>query len=641
MAALFRTFKIAFHRYDCYNPVMRIALDITLVFLALFSPIAASAAGLDEIEIVGEGHPTDILGIKPSVVYITTPRLAPLAPDLRMMSYLLKEMQGQINGTVIVYGEDPKVVAGFRERLGFPVFPALAGIPEGLIEEEGGIPLTLLYDSEGTLLERRYRADIPDPLDASLAFNLDYDPGDKGPPGEGDEVAPLVLIASDKKTYELPEVITGKSKSLIYVLDIEDEQREERLTRLQYLQDDLGDDIAVVPILLNASKLKGFRLADAYVLDFPVMIGGPLAAYNLVGDAKLPLLITLDEKGEVALLSEGAEVPRRNDIVAEESQPAEEGPPIPFEIQYLTEVTERLRSNVVSTSSWTTDSVDIVFNGRFGDDNYDHIFRISRAGKDLHQISYGPADDISPSCAPDGIHLTFCSTRTGTEEIWLSELVHGQFTRVTKYEGTAHKTHFGREGDLIIFQRSKNDGDKKLFDLWIMTPLGRRAHPVKETHFNETNADMIRSAELLVFQSDRYGNDDVFTSDLDGGKRRRLTMYDGPDVTPAFSPDGKYVVWASDREGDFDIWAMNLDGSSKTRLTDGEGDDLYPCFSPNGRYLSFTRSADTYDDIYKITFRPIPDYDGIRPQRYIRLSKSVYKDKYGDDDNLDWLYPGQ
>ena len=86
---------------------------------------------------------------------------------------------------------------------------------------------------------------------------------------------------------------------------------------------------------------------------------------------------------------------------------------------------------------------------------------------------------------------------------------------------------------------------------------------------------------------------------------------------------------------------MNRDGSSKKKLTDADGDDMYPCFSPDGRYLSFTRSTDTYDDIFKITFRPIPDYDGIRPQRYIRKSGSVYKNKYGDEENLDWLYPGR
>ncbi|MCP4230809.1 MAG: hypothetical protein GY771_11795 [bacterium] len=620
---------------------MYTARKTIFVFLAILIPVTVVGDGLDDIEVVGEGHPSDILGIKPSVVYVTTPRLTPLAQDLRMMSYLLKEMQGQINGTVVVYGEDPKVVAGFRERLGFSIFPASGELPGELIGEEGGLPLTLFYDAEGSLIVNRPHTSIPDPLDTSLVFDLDYNPGEKGPIAEEAGTPFLVFMASDKKTYELTEFITGRKKSIIYILDIEDERREERLTRLQYLQDDLGVDIAVVPILLNATQLKGYRLADAYMLDFPIMIGGSLAEYNLVGDAELPFLIILDENGEAELVNEEAEVPGRNDITAEEILPAGEGPPVPFEVQFLTRVTEGLRSNVVSTTSWTSDSEDIVFNGRFGDENYDHIFRITRAGKNLHQITYGQADDISPSCAADGNHLTFCSTRTGAEEIWLSELVYGQFTRVTKYEGTAQRTHFGREGDLVIFQRRKSEGGKELYDLWLMTPIGRRAHPIKETLFNETNADLIRTEDLVVFQSDRYGNDDIFTSDMDGGKRRRLTTYEGSDVTPAFSPGGKYVVWASDRDGDFDIWAMNRDGSSKAKLTDGNGDDTYPCFSPDGRYLSFTRLADEYSDIFKITFRPIPDYDGIRPQRYIRLSKSVYKDKYRDDDNLDWLYPGK
>ena len=79
------------------------------------------------------------------------------------------------------------------------------------------------------------------------------------------------------------------------------------------------------------------------------------------------------------------------------------------------------------------------------------------------------------------------------------------------------------------------------------------------------------------------------------------------------------------------LWEIPADIAQVTQLAP----------SPDGRYLSFTRSTEAYDDVFKITFRPIPDYDGIRPQRYVRLSESVYKDKYGDKDNLDWLYPGE
>ncbi|UCE26677.1 MAG: PD40 domain-containing protein, partial [Candidatus Coatesbacteria bacterium] len=384
---------------------------------------------------------------------------------------------------------------------------------------------------------------------------------------------------------------------------------ERRLTRLQFLQDDLGDRLVVVPVLLSGIPGAAVKLADAYALDIPLLTGGPLAEYKLAGDLTLPALLMFDDKGFLAAAKAEADVPDRNEIAAEESLPADEGPPVPYKLRYTVRLVSGLATATIPVSTWTSTGGRVVFSGRFDGDNYNSLYEVTRAGKKLRRITTAEADDVHPTASPTGDLVFFASTRTGTEELWRCERGKGEFTRITKYFDRASSPSFSNDGALIIYERPAAGGN----DLWLATPDGRRARRVDETYFDESDGRVW--GDRIYFESDRYGNADIFSCDITGGKRRRLTVDEAADVTPAVSPDGRYVVWATDRDGDFDVWAMNADGSSKVQLTDGSGNDLFPCFSPGGREISFTRVLDGSAEIYKLTFEAVPDYDGPRPPR--------------------------
>lgn len=583
-----------------------------VISAALLAPgsAEAKAAGLTDIEIVGPGGtPADIVGERPAVLYITTPRVEDVPQQMPLLKFLYEELGGALNVGIVVYGEDPKNLVKFREGMPYPIYAASGEIPPDLLGEDGAVPLTLFFDGRGDIVERRSRAGVPDPLDASEVLSVSYDPGTGGPPADGEPPPALVLIGTDGKHHNLRARALEGKKTLVYVMSVEDEDRERRLTRLQYLQDDLEDKLTVVPILFGGVPGAAAKLADAYALDLPLLTGGPLAEYKLVGSLELPVLLMFNDKGFLAAAKAEADVPDRNEIAAEESMPADEGPPIPYKVRYTVRLVSGLGAAVVPVSTWTGAGGRVVFSGRFDGDEYDNLYEVTRAGKKLRRISTAEADDVHPTASPTGNLVFFSSTRTGAEELWRCERTEGDFTRITKYFDRASAPSFSNDGALIIYERPAPGGN----DLWLATPDGRRARPVDETYFDETNGRVW--GDRVYFESDRYGNADVFSCDITGGKRRRLTADEAADRTPAVSPDGRYVVWASDRAGDFDIWAMNADGSGKTRLTDGPGDDVLPCFSPSGREMSFTRVLYGAAEIYKLTFEALPDYDGPRPPR--------------------------
>lgn len=54
----------------------------------------------------------------------------------------------------------------------------------------------------------------------------------------------------------------------------------------------------------------------------------------------------------------------------------------------------------------------------------------------------------------------------------------------------------------------------------------------------------------------------------------RLEDFDGTQLNPVLSPDGKFLAFLSDRDGSFDIWLRQATGSGMVNLTKGRGGDV-------------------------------------------------------------------
>ena len=66
----------------------------------------------------------------------------------------------------------------------------------------------------------------------------------------------------------------------------------------------------------------------------------------------------------------------------------------------------------------------------------------------------------------------------------------------------------------------------------------------------------------------------------DGSEQRNLTNHPGEDVRTFWSPDGRMIVFESTRDGNKEIYVMNADGSEQRNLTNNPARDFYPCWSP-------------------------------------------------------------
>jgi serine/threonine protein kinase len=82
----------------------------------------------------------------------------------------------------------------------------------------------------------------------------------------------------------------------------------------------------------------------------------------------------------------------------------------------------------------------------------------------------------------------------------------------------------------------------------------------------ETNPEASPDGRQVAFMSQRDGNWEIYSANIEGGNLRRLTRDPSNDGLPAWSPDGRYIAFVTDRDGPWAVWVMRPDGSQQRHL---------------------------------------------------------------------------
>ena len=134
-----------------------------------------------------------------------------------------------------------------------------------------------------------------------------------------------------------------------------------------------------------------------------------------------------------------------------------------------------------------------------------------------------------------------------------------------------------------------------LFTMIFMFSLKIDANTLKRPlmRFPDINKDTI------VFV---YGND-IWKVSANGGIAQRLTINDGAEVSPKFSPCGKLIAFTGEYDGNPDVYIMDIYGGNIKRLTYHPGYDEVVGWNPVNHKIIFRsnrNSATRYDHLFMI-----------------------------------------
>ena len=77
--------------------------------------------------------------------------------------------------------------------------------------------------------------------------------------------------------------------------------------------------------------------------------------------------------------------------------------------------------------------------------------------------------------------------------------------------------------------------------------------------------------------------EDLWIAQSDGSNPRRLTIDEGVESNPVFSPDGKLIAFSAEYDGNTDVFTVPVTGGVPKRLTWHPGSDYARDFTPDGK----------------------------------------------------------
>ncbi len=106
----------------------------------------------------------------------------------------------------------------------------------------------------------------------------------------------------------------------------------------------------------------------------------------------------------------------------------------------------------------------------------------------------------------------------------------------------------------------------------------------------------------LLYNARDGGDLNIWRMDADGSNQKQLTADSGMNFHAAASPDGRYIVFASSRgvgSNDYNIWRMDADGANPRQLTRGNS-DVSPTFSPDGKWVVFQSHVSSRPHLWRV-----------------------------------------
>jgi Tol biopolymer transport system component len=148
----------------------------------------------------------------------------------------------------------------------------------------------------------------------------------------------------------------------------------------------------------------------------------------------------------------------------------------------------------------------------------------------------------APLWTRDGRHLVYRATRAGYRNMfWRSADGSDEEERLTTSEGLQTPSSISRDGQFLLFTELAADTGN---DIWVLglDPQRRTARPVVKTRFSEISPQFSPDGRWLAYNSDESGRPEIYVNPFPGPGGRIAISTDG-GTEPRWSRDGRELFY--------------------------------------------------------------------------------------------------
>jgi eukaryotic-like serine/threonine-protein kinase len=174
------------------------------------------------------------------------------------------------------------------------------------------------------------------------------------------------------------------------------------------------------------------------------------------------------------------------------------------------------------------------------------------------RFTFDPAVEWYPVWSPDGSEIVFSSNRKGHHDLY-EKISTGAANEELLFESGYDKTatDWSPDGKYLLFQSV--DARMKA-DLWLLPMTGdRKAIPLLQTEYSESNGRFSPDMKWIAYQSDESGSNQIYVRPFPGaGAKRQVSASGG--ILPRWHRNGKEIFFVAGGK----IMSAEVNGSGST-----------------------------------------------------------------------------
>ena len=216
-----------------------------------------------------------------------------------------------------------------------------------------------------------------------------------------------------------------------------------------------------------------------------------------------------------------------------------------------------------------------------------------RGGNPLNSPSPdGDYTDFRLSPDEKTLAVTLADPRTGTADIWLTDLARGSTSRLTSGPAVNANLVWSPDGARIVFRTNRHGSVNEFYQISaagggneepVLLEAAERAAGLIPN--NVVTSDWSPDARNVVFSATESSFYHLWLLPLDSRKPVRFLRTASDDIQANFSPDGRFIAYASNESGRYEVqvrtfplsdrkWTVSTSGGYEPRWR-GDGREIY------------------------------------------------------------------
>jgi len=202
------------------------------------------------------------------------------------------------------------------------------------------------------------------------------------------------------------------------------------------------------------------------------------------------------------------------------------------------------------------------------------LYVIDAASREATPIAVNGGDHILEGWSPDGARLLVVVGRASGGGTYDSDLYVYSISASspplpidTASERSVVTARWSPRGTHVAWVA--RDGQTRQQEVFVARADGSGSRNLSQHPAEDFDLAWAADGEHLAFTSERDGNAEIYSVEVNTGELRRMTFHQAQDSRPSFSPDGQFLAFESAREGRIETYVMpSYAGAPRRILSD-------------------------------------------------------------------------